>query len=229
MSDDLIGPSQMADGQTNYLIGNTVDTNVARGVAGRGTVNFASDANLTLDSTEGTDEWRDVFLEITDTDTVLTTGRNVVFPSKQGPACYLTNSTAQTLTCKLSGQTGVAVLAGETVRIYNDGTDMVELGLERVTRRYAAGRQTVDFSSDANLTLTTDQATDKFLTLTDTGVVLTTGRDVVFPDIEGPEYIVKNSTAQTLTLKLSGQTGVTLAASATGRFYNDGSDMVAGP
>ncbi len=96
-----------------------------------------------------------------------------------------------------------------------------------------AGRLVINFASDANLTLSTtagsEQWLDKFIELTDTGTNLTAGRDVIFPAKNGPEYIVKNSTAQTLTLKISGQTGVTLAAAATGRFYYDQTDMVAGP
>lgn len=103
----------------------------------------------------------------------------------------------------------------------------------RVVEQAECGRRTVNFASDANLTLSTvvgsEQWRDKFLTFTDTGPILTAGRDVIFPAKNGPEYIVTNSTAQTLTLKISGQTGVTLAAGATGRFYYDGTDIVAGP
>lgn len=99
--------------------------------------------------------------------------------------------------------------------------------------RSIAGRLTIDFASDANYTLSTtvgsEEWRDKFMTFTDTGVVLTTGRDVIFPAKKGPEYIIKNSTAQTLTLKISGQTGVTIATTVTGRYYYDGTDIVAAP
>lgn len=99
--------------------------------------------------------------------------------------------------------------------------------------RAIAGRLTVDFSSDANYTLSTtagsEEWRDKFMDITDSGTVLTAGRDVIFPAKNGPEYIITNSTAQTLTLKISGQTGVTIATTVTGRYYYDGSDIVAGP
>lgn len=107
--------------------------------------------------------------------------------------------------------------------------------LDRVLERAICGRITVDFASDANLTLDTDTAAgteqwrDKFMDITDSGVVLTAGRDVIFPAEEGPEYIITNSTAQTLTLKISGQTGVTIATTVTGRYYYDGTDIVAAP
>jgi hypothetical protein len=105
--------------------------------------------------------------------------------------------------------------------------------LARGVEQAVAGRRTINFASDANYTLVTtagsEEWRDKFLTFTDSGVVLTTGRDVIFPAEEGPEYIIKNSTAQTLTLKISGQTGVTIATTVTGRYYYDGTDIVAAP
>ena len=105
----------------------------------------------------------------------------------------------------------------------------------RKLERGFAGRISINFESDANLTLSTtaesEEWLDKFITFTDTSspLVLTTGRDVIFPAKSGPEYIIKNSTAQTLTLKISGQSGVTIATTVTGRFYYDGTDIVAGP
>jgi len=104
-----------------------------------------------------------------------------------------------------------------------------------ILERASCGRITVDFASDANHTIDIDTAAgteewrDKFITVADSGVLLTTGRDVIFPAEQGPEYIIKNSTAQTLTLKISGQTGVTIATTATGRYYYDGTDIVAAP
>lgn len=104
-----------------------------------------------------------------------------------------------------------------------------------ILERASCGRITVDFESDANLTLDTDTAAgteqwrDKFMDITDSGTVLTAGRDVIFPAEEGPEYIITNSTAQTLTLKISGQTGVTIATTVQGRYFYDGADIVAAP
>lgn len=73
------------------------------------------------------------------------------------------------------------------------------------------GTTSIEFTSDANLTLTQAQCDASALVFTDSPVTLTTGRDVIFP-AHFPQIHVKNSTAQTLTLKKSGQTGVTLAA-----------------
>lgn len=73
------------------------------------------------------------------------------------------------------------------------------------------GPLTIDFASDANLTLTQVQSDYGMVLFTDTGPVLTTGRDVVFP-ANFPMLFVVNSTAETLTLKKTGETGITLAA-----------------
>lgn len=69
----------------------------------------------------------------------------------------------------------------------------------------------IEFATDANLTLTAAQYTNSAITFTDSPSTLTTGRDVVFPAYF-PIMVVTNNTAQTLTLKKSGQTGVTVAA-----------------
>lgn len=75
------------------------------------------------------------------------------------------------------------------------------------------GSATVNFAADAALTLTQAQCDHGVLVLTDSGAVLTAGRDVVMP-AAFPHVVVVNSTAQTLTLKKDGETGATLAAAA---------------
>ena len=86
------------------------------------------------------------------------------------------------------------------------------------------GNLTIDFASDANLTLTQEESDYSMLLFTDTGVVLTTGRDVIMP-AHFPLIFVRNATAQTLTLKKSGQTGVTVAAAATGLLASGPTDV----
>lgn len=76
-----------------------------------------------------------------------------------------------------------------------------------------AGYVTREFATDANITLTSAEYWTSCLVFTDSPVTLTVGRDVVFP-AHFPMTLVRNATAQTLTLKKSGQTGVTVAAAA---------------
>lgn len=76
-----------------------------------------------------------------------------------------------------------------------------------------AGNVTREFIADANITLVSSEYWTSCLVLTDSPTTLSTGRDVVFP-ANFPMMLVRNATAQTLTLKKSGQTGVTVAAGA---------------
>lgn len=75
------------------------------------------------------------------------------------------------------------------------------------------GNLTIEFTADANLTLTQEQSDYSMLLFTDSPSTLTAGRDVILP-ANFPLIFVRNATAQTLTLKKSGQTGVTVAAAA---------------
>lgn len=72
---------------------------------------------------------------------------------------------------------------------------------------------TYEFTADANITLTAAEYWTSCLVLTDSPATLTVGRDVVFP-AAFPMMLVRNATAQTLTLKKSGQVGVTVVAGA---------------
>lgn len=74
-----------------------------------------------------------------------------------------------------------------------------------------AGTQTRNFATDANITLTSTEYWTSCIVFTDTGPALTTGRDVVMP-AHFPLMLVRNATAETLTLKKAGQTGITIAA-----------------
>lgn len=87
-----------------------------------------------------------------------------------------------------------------------------------------AGATLHNFTADENLTLT-DEYLTAFLRFTDGSATLTTGRDVIYPE-SFPLQVVTNDTAQTLTLKVSGETGITLSASATTMIYANGTDVV---
>lgn len=106
---------------------NGADRSITNAVAGQLTINFTTNANFTL----GNSQWAYGLIVMTDTGPVLTTGRDVVYPnvdSLTGGTSRLRfafkNSTAQTLTVKRSGQTGVAVTPGSTVLLQHNGTDL---------------------------------------------------------------------------------------------------------
>lgn len=75
--------------------------------------------------------------------------------------------------------------------------------------------------SDANTTLTDAEALYEVLTFTGT---LSTGRDVVLPNWDGEQRTVKNGADQTLTFKVSGQTGVAVATGKKAILLCNGTD-----
>lgn len=89
------------------------------------------------------------------------------------------------------------------------------------------GTTSIEFASDANLTLTQAQCDASALIFTDSPSTLTSGRDIVFP-AQFPLMYVKNSTAQTLTLKKSGQAGINVAAGSDCIIASGATDVVRG-
>jgi hypothetical protein len=80
--------------------------------------------------------------------------------------------------------------------------------------------------ADADYTLVAADWQTGTLIFTDTGVVLTGGKDIEFPDDFAP-ILVDNQTAQTLTLLKDGGTGVAVAAGERRRVYSGAADVVA--
>lgn len=105
-----------------------------------------------------------------------------------------------------------------------------------------AGELVINFASNADRTLLASNPADvddewfyRSLVFTDTGVVLTTGRSVIYPDVDGlyagpsrMTHIVTNLTARTLTFRRSGQTsGVAVTAGNRALIWHDGDEIVA--
>jgi hypothetical protein len=86
------------------------------------TVTFASaNVTLSLTNTNAAQDARALRLNLTGT-----TGgaRDLIVPAIQKPY-IVNNGTADTITVKVTGQTGVAVPAGRSYLLYNNGTDVV--------------------------------------------------------------------------------------------------------
>jgi hypothetical protein len=94
-------------------------------IARQNVIDFPSDADYTL-VTSGAypREWQHAVIEMTDTGVVLTAARNVIVPAN--PRMWNAyNNTAQILTFKTSGGTGIAVGVGKRAILQNDGTNVV--------------------------------------------------------------------------------------------------------
>jgi len=116
----------MATGENSGTWGNVTNENLGtaleQAIVETATVTFASaNVTLTLSDSNSRQDARALRLNLTGT----TAGaRDLIVPAIQKP--YLVNnSTADIITVKVSGQTGVAVPASTSMLLYNNGTDVV--------------------------------------------------------------------------------------------------------
>jgi len=103
---------------TNVNLGTTIE----QALVETATVTFASaNVTLTLTDTNAAQDARALRLNLTGT-----TGgaRDLIVPAIQKPY-IVNNGTADIVTVKVSGQTGVAVPAGRSYLLYNNGTDVI--------------------------------------------------------------------------------------------------------
>ena len=122
----------MATGENTGTWGNVTNENLGtaleQAIVETATVTFASaNVTLTLTDTNAKQNARALRLNLAGT----TAGaRDLIVPAIQKP--YLVNNgTADTITVKVTGQTGIAVPAGKSMLLYNNGTD-VGLAFNRV-------------------------------------------------------------------------------------------------
>ena len=95
-------------------------------IAGMFTYDLLSDADYTLSDVLNSEEWKYAAIKITDTSVFLTTGRNIIVPTNTKSYVFI-NGTAQTLTLKTSGGTGIAVTTGLAQLLFCDGTNVIAI------------------------------------------------------------------------------------------------------
>jgi hypothetical protein len=117
----------MATGENSGTWGNVTNVNlgtaIEQAMVETATVTFSSaNVTLTLTDTNAAQNARALRLNLTGT-----TGgaRDLIVPAIQKPY-IVNNGTADTITVKVSGQTGIAVPASKTMLVYNNGTDVVD-------------------------------------------------------------------------------------------------------
>lgn len=135
---ELVAAQSQPEVQVNFA-----DRALTLALGGQITIELTADANLTLAANTpplSTDQWAYAVIRITDSPATLTAARDVIYPAVDtlytGPSRLVhlfINETAQTLTFKRSGQTGVTVPAGQFRLVRHNGTD-----IELLSARWAA-------------------------------------------------------------------------------------------
>lgn len=82
-----------------------------------------------------------------------------------------------------------------------------------------------NIATDADYTLTADQNQYGTITITDTGVVLNGGVNIIV-NTDEHTYVLVNDTAQTLTVKTLAGTGIAIAAGEAKQLRNDGTNVI---
>ena len=122
---------------------------------------------------------------------------------------------------RYSGNIYFSLINANTSTPSDDGINWVD-----ITKQYnlQATKTIYNIISDANYTLTYAQNKSGNIEITDTGIVLTAGRDIII-DAIGRIFLFTNNTAQELTVKVSGGIGISIPAGVTSILINDGSDV----
>lgn len=108
---------------------NTAKEIIDKMISGQHIHNMTADSDYTFvhtDSPSTPSDWQNGLIEITDTGVLLTTGRSIIVPANKRTYIFV-NSTVQSLTFKVSGQTGVSIASGGNIYAICNGTDIERL------------------------------------------------------------------------------------------------------
>jgi len=189
------------------VVNDNITQMVEQAVAGKAVINTWTGNSHTLTTADGTtSESRCAILELTDSGTALTGAGTVVCPTNT-KLYIVDNNTAEIVTVKTSGGTGVAVPVGKTMLVYCDGTNVVEgvthanslsLGTSTVTADKILDED--NMASDSATALATQQSIKAYVdsqvgtvdtlaeilangnTTSGTDLAVSTGDDITFAD-----------------------------------------------
>jgi hypothetical protein len=200
----------MATGENSGTWGNVTNDNLGvaleEAIVGSADVTFASaNVTLTLTDTNASQTARNLRLNL-----IGTTGgaRDLIVPAIE-KLYIVNNGTADTITVKVTGQTGVAVPAGRSYLLYNNGTDVVNAlegisvvsggtGLETLTAESVVignGTNAVKFvAPGTNANILTSNGTAWLSQAPAGGQAFPTGTVMLFAQTSAPTGWTKNTT-----------------------------------
>lgn len=111
--------------------------------------------------------------------------------------------------------------------LYAEGGDGYWVSSRGAVQAFTSSLSNTSIPTDADYIANISDYRSKIIEFT-SGVSLTTTRNVIMPNFKGQQWTIFNSTtgAQSITLKVSGQTGVTIANGKRTIVYCNGTDIV---
>jgi hypothetical protein len=224
----------MATGENNTTWGNVTNDNlgvaIEEAIVGSADVTFSSgDVTLTLTNTNATQTARNMRLRCTGT-----TGgaRNLIVPAIEKPY-IVQNDCADAITVKNTTGTGIAVPAGKTMWVYNDGTNVVAVTTHLTSLTLgtalpvASGGTGVTTSTGSNNNVLSDAPTivnptssnGTFTTPNITNPTVTNYVETLFAPAAGSSFTVTLSNGTVQRFTTNANTTITLPASVAGKSF----------
>lgn len=135
---ELIGTGEQA-GTWGATTNNNFSNVFEQAITGRVTVNFPSDANVTLTATDtvNTQDYRNLYLNLTSTGS-LTATRDLIVPTLNKTYIVQNNTTGgQSIRVIMASGTGVTIPNGRSATVYSNGTGVIQ-GYDYLPSLYAA-------------------------------------------------------------------------------------------
>lgn len=165
---------------------------------------------------------------------------DLVLPAATNKLYVIYNNSGQTITAKVTGQTGIALANGGKYLIWSNGTDIV-CSVPEVTLNGAETLTNKTLTAPAVTSPNTTEATashdyagaavDWTLSAAELkcGILVATNAiaavNAIFTPTAGKVYVVKNTSGQALTVKAAGQTGVVIASTKKAIVMGNGTDI----
>jgi hypothetical protein len=214
----------MATGENNTTWGNVTNDNlgvaIEEAIVGSADVTFSSgDVTLTLTNTNATQTARNMRLRCTGT-----TGgaRNLIVPAIEKPY-IIQNDCADAITVKNSTGTGIAVPAGKTMWVYNDGTNVVavtthltSLTLGTALPVASGGTGVTTSTGTTNLVLSNSPT---LATPSLTNPTVTNYIETLYAPAAGSSFTVALSDGTVQRFTTNANTTITLPASVAGKSF----------
>jgi hypothetical protein len=182
---ELIGTGEQ-DGTWGDTTNTNLGTAIEQAITGSGDITFASaDVTLTLANTNSAQVARNLRLVCTG---VSGGARQLIVPSIE-KQYIVQNDLSDTVTIRTSAGTGIAVLAGKTMTVFNNGTDVVDVTTQ--TTSLVTGSITASSLSLTSALPVTSGGTG-LATLTANNVILGNGTS-------NPSFVAPGNSANVLT------------------------------